>query len=315
MTLKSFASFLITTLLLAACASATTAPPVMTENPTAPPTQASVPTQPVTATNPVPTTPPTPYPAPSLAAQPTTAAYPAPGSTGTGATTIPPSGYEPQPGDESLKRDKATVDMEGSIIQVTASSPADVKAVLTGTLSDPCHYLRVVVTPAGSGNTIDIEVFSLVNPATACVTKIEPFTAVIPLGTYSSGQYSVNVNGAELGQFTPSFAPQPGDDKLTRGDVTLEMTATQLIISGTQPNQVSANLQGQLLSPCYQLRILMTPADSSNKIVLEVYSVYDPKAVCPTVNQPFQVIYPLGSFTSGHYTVYVNDQLIGEFDG
>ncbi len=315
MKLKHIAPFLIITLLLAACASAKTAPPVVTENSTAPPTKASVPTQPVTATKPVPTTPPTPYPAPSLAAQPTTAAYPAPGSTGTGPTTIPPSGYEPQPGDESLKRDKVTLDMEGSSIEVTASDPADVKVVLTGTLSDPCHYLRAVVTPAGSGDMIDIEVYSLVNPATACVTRIEPFTAVIPLGTYSSGQFTVNVNGAPLGQFITTFAPQPGDDQLTRGDVTLEMTATQLIISGTQPNQVSANLQGQLLSPCYQLRIVLTPADSSNKIVLEVYSVYDPKAACPTVIQPFQVIYPLGSFTSGHYMVYVNDQLIGEFDG
>ena len=93
------------------------------------------------------------------------------------------------------------------------------------------------------------------------------------------------------------------------------MTASRLIISGTQPNEVSCQPERYLSDPCHQLRIVLTPADAQNKINLEVYSVYDSKAVCTTVIQPFQVNFPLGSFSSGHYTVYVNGEDLGEFDG
>ena len=130
---------------------------------------------------------------------------------------IPVSGYEPQPGDEKLKRDKVFLDLTTSQLVVTATDPAQAKAVLTGNMPDPCHSLRVVVTPADANNTINIEVYSLVDPNTACITVLDPFTASIPLGSYTTGRYTVMVNGESLGQFDTVFAPQPGDDKLTRG--------------------------------------------------------------------------------------------------
>lgn len=300
MKLKSIASFLIITLLLAACGNPMpTMVPGVTENLTVPPTQ---PSAPIT------------YPAPGTPV-PTTSAYPEPGNPGTGTPVIPPSGYEPQPGDDSLKRDQVFLDMINSQIVVTASEPAQVKAILAGNLPDPCHYLRVVVTPPDANNTINIEAYSLVDANTACVTKLEPLTASIPLGSYSTGEYTVMVNGENLGQFVTSFAPQPGDDQLTRGEVIMDMAASNLNFSGTQSNEVSANLIGDLPTPCNQLRIVLTPADTQNKINLEVYSVVDSHTSCITVIQPFHVIYPLGSFSSGHYSVYVNGELLGEFDG
>lgn len=301
MKLKSTISLLIITLLLAACGNPMpTMIPTVTEKPTVPPTQPSVPTQ---------TNTPVAYPAP------TSPAYPAPGTPGTGNPVIPPSGYEPQPGDGSLKRDQVFLDVASSQLVVIATQPVQAKAVLTGNMSDPCHSLRVIVTLPDTSNTINIEVYTLVDANNACITVLKPFTAYIPLGSYSSGQYTVMVNGEKLGQFVTAFAPQPGDDKLTRGDVTLDMTASRLNFSGTEPNEVSANLNGFLPDPCHQLRIKPTPADTQNKITLDVYSVFDSKTACTTVIQPFQVIYPLGSFSSGHYSVFVNGELIGEFDG
>jgi hypothetical protein len=228
---------------------------------------------------------------------------------------IPASGYEPQPGDNNLKRDQVSLDMTNSQLVVIATDPAQAKANLIGNLSDPCHFLRVIVTPPDASNTINIEVYTLVDANTACVTKLEPFTASIPLGSYSSGQFSVMVNGEKLGQFVTTFTTQPGDDKLTLGEVSMDMTASKLIISGMQPNEVSANLKGSLPDPCHQLRIELTPADAQNKIILHEYSVFNSHTACITVIQPFQVIFPLGSFSSGHYSVYVNGQLLGEFDG
>jgi hypothetical protein len=313
MKLKSILSFLIISLLLAACGfPMPTMVPGVTENPTIPPTHSSVPTQ---SGAPTQTSAPTPYPAPIGSPVPTSPAYPEPGTPGTGSPLIPPSGYEPQPGDDTLKRDQVFLDVASSQLVVIASQPAQAKAVLAGNMSDPCHFLRVVVTPPDTSNTLNIEVYTLVDSKTGCITVLKPFTASIPLGSYSSGQYTVMVNGQKLGQFVTTFTPQAGDDKLTRGDVTLDMTASRLIISGMQPNEVSADLNGFLPDPCHQLRIKLTPADAQNKIVLDVSSVFDSKTTCTKVIQPFQVVYPLGSFSSGHYSVIVNGELMGEFNG
>jgi hypothetical protein len=206
------------------------------------------------------------------------------------------------------------VDINASQLSVVASEPAQANAILVGTMPDPCHSLRVVVTPADASNTINLEVYSLYNPSTGCVEKIETFTALIPLGSYASGQYTVNVNGSRLGQFDTVFAPQPDDDKLKEGEATVDLQTSRVTMSATEINGVNADLKGYLPDPCHQLRIVMTPADSSGKINLEVYSVYQGGTACVTVIQPFEVIYPIGIFTTGHYTVYVNGELLGEFD-
>jgi hypothetical protein len=308
MKVKSIISFLIITLLLAACGyPMPTMVPTVTENPIIPPTQFHAPTQ----SNPTNS-----YPAPvSVTQVHNTQAYPEPSTPEPALPVIPPSGYEPQPGDDSLKHDQVLLDLANSQLVVIATQPIQAKAVLTGNLSDPCHFLRVIVTPPDTSNTINIAVYTLMDANTACVTVLKPFTASIPLGSYSSGQYTVMVNGEKLGQFVTTLAPQPGDGKLTRGDVSMDMTASTLTISGTQPNEVTADLNGFLPDPCHQLRIELTPADDQNKIILQVYSVFDPNTNCTTVIQPFQVIYPLGIFKSGHYSVVLNGQLLGEFDG
>lgn len=312
MKLQRIIPFLVSTLLLAACASGTTTTPGVTENPTVPPTQSSSPTQ---TSAPTLSSASTSYPAPSsVATVPASSAYPAPGQSNSGSAGIPLSGYEPQAGDDSLKRGEATVDMTNSQLIVTATEPAQAKVVLNGTMPDPCHSLRVVVTPPDTTNTINIDAYSLFDPNTACVTKIETFSATIPLGSYTSGDYNVNVNGGKLGMFQTVFSPQPDDEKLDRGDATVDMKTSRVAISSTTAGNVSADLKGYMADPCHQLRIVMTPADSERNIKLDVYSVYNSKNACITVIQPFEVIFPLGSFTSGHYSVYVNGELLGEFD-
>ena len=121
--------------------------------------------------------------------------------TSTPVPPIPPSDYQPQPGDEKLKRDQVFVDLENSDLLIMESYPIQVSAMLNGSLSDPCHQLRVVVTPANTDNQINLEVYSVYDPGVACITVIEPFTTNVPLGFYSDGHYSVYVNGQLLGEF------------------------------------------------------------------------------------------------------------------
>jgi hypothetical protein len=108
------------------------------------------------------------------------------------------------------------------------------------------------------------------------------------------------------------YAPQPGDHMLSRGNVYLE--STDLLILESYPVKVNLYLSGNLPTPCNQLRVVVPEADADNRIYIEAYSVIDPNAICIQVLEPFDTTISLGSFTSGHYEVYVNGELIGEFD-
>lgn len=115
-------------------------------------------------------------------------------------------------------------------------------------------------------------------------------------------------------QSPEGYAPQPGDTKLSRDNVIIDMAGSQVVMQGVQNNEPAVSLVGELSDPCHHLRIVVSSTDSQNSINLEVYSVYDPQMMCTMVIQPFQVTVSLGSFPAGHYTVYVNGQLLGEFD-
>ncbi len=311
MRVKSIFVVLVTVLLLTACAAPSGTPTVViTEAPFIPaPTSANTQAYP----NP-PAGAPTTNPYPATAGTPTAShAYPGPGTPVAGGYTIPASGFEPQAADSSLKRDVVTLDLTASLVVVTVGEPAQAQAILKGSMSDPCHALRVVVTPADANHTISLEAYSVVDTRTACTTVIQPFSAPIPLGSYASGEYKVTVNDSPLGQFATLFSPQPGDTALTRADLSPDMSLSKLV-SLVHPNGEAAYLQGSLPDPCHQLRIVVNPPDTQNQINLEVYSVYDPGKICTTVIVPFAVNVPLGNNPAGHYTVNVNGTLLGEFN-
>ena len=111
---------------------------------------------------------------------------------------------------------------------------------------------------------------------------------------------------------TNPLAPEPGDSDLTRGNVYINEAS--LIIRESFPPQVSLTLAGDLPTPCNQLRVESSPADAENKIVVDVYSVIDPDEMCTQVLEPFEESIDLGTFPTGHYTVWVNGELAGEFD-
>ena len=126
-----------------------------------------------------------------------------PGSlpTSTPMPVTPPSGYEPQPGDEKLTRDQVFLDLGTSTVVVDQSHPVQASVNLTGDLSDPCHQLRVVVTPPSGQHEITLEVYSLFNPHQACITVLKPFHATIPLGSFAEGHFTVSANGQIVGEF------------------------------------------------------------------------------------------------------------------
>ena len=108
------------------------------------------------------------------------------------------------------------------------------------------------------------------------------------------------------------FAPKPNDKNLTRGNVFINESG--LLIRESFPPQITLSLSGDLPTPCHELRVDVKEPDSENKINVEVYSVVDPDQVCIQVLEPFQANIDLGTFPSGHYTVWANGEMAGEFD-
>ena len=132
---------------------------------------------------------------------------------------------------------------------------------------------------------------------------LPPDTAVTspPEGSMPTDQPHVN-----------PLAPQPGDEKLVRGEIFLQEAS--LVIRESFPPQVSLTLQGDLPTPCHALRAILNPPDGENKIIVEAYSVVDPDRICTQVLQPFEESLDLGTYPGGHYTVWVNGEVAGEFD-
>ena len=108
------------------------------------------------------------------------------------------------------------------------------------------------------------------------------------------------------------LAPKPGDEKLTRGNVFIQ--EYDLMIRESFPPQVSLAFSGDLPTPCHELRAVISPPDEENKIIADVYSVVDPDMLCAQVLKPFQGNMDLGTFATGHYTVWINGEMAGEFD-
>jgi hypothetical protein len=101
-------------------------------------------------------------------------------------------------------------------------------------------------------------------------------------------------------------------DSWVRGQVYLDRT--DLLILESHPLQFMLVLQGNLPTPCHELRVDVSLPDEQNKVMVEVYSVVDPSVICIQVLAPFETNHALGSFPAGHYTLWINGNQVAEFD-
>lgn len=107
------------------------------------------------------------------------------------------------------------------------------------------------------------------------------------------------------------FSPTPDDADLIRGQVYLD--STELLTLESFPLQFSLQVTGNLPTPCHQLRVDVSPPDAQNKVMVNVYSVADPEVMCIQVLEPFDTNISLGSFPAGRYTLWVNGEMVADF--
>jgi hypothetical protein len=94
----------------------------------------------------------------------------------------------------------------------------------------------------------------------------------------------------------------------------ITINEASLVIRESYPPQISLSLRGDLPTPCNELRVRLEAPDPENKIMVDVYSVVNPDKACIQVLEAFEEYVDLGTFPSGHYSVWVNGEMAGEFD-
>ena len=138
----------------------------------------------------------------------------------------------------------------------------------------------------------------------------------IPLGCILLSA-CIGSSSPDLGTHTipPRSSPAPweptaGDNNLVRGEVFLDKT--DIVALESDIPRFVLRISGALPTPCHNIRVIVSEADDNNNIQVEVYSLSDPDEICIQVLEPFEIIVPLGVYTSGEYQIVVNEKGIGE---
>ena len=103
------------------------------------------------------------------------------------------------PGDKNLQA--GTVFIQHSEIILKESDPVQVELVLVGQLPSPCHQLRVVTSEPDQTGHIKVQAYTVSEPENMCIQVLEPFVAVVPLGEYTAGSFTLSINNEMNGEF------------------------------------------------------------------------------------------------------------------
>ena len=114
-------------------------------------------------------------------------------------------------------------------------------------------------------------------------------------------------------EVTPLIPPPAGGQGMLRGHAFPDVM--ELNSEPGAPAKVSLLIKGDLPTPCHILQLDMAAPDGENRIQIEVYSLVDPYNMCAQVLVPFEQVLVLGNFSAGKYSVWVNGEKVGEFDG
>jgi hypothetical protein len=110
--------------------------------------------------------------------------------------------FAPQSGDGSLMRGEAEI-VSASVL-TTESLPLQVSISLAYRLPTPCYQPRVSQNQPDSQNRIQLDVYGVAIKDKPCTLMAlsTPQEASISLGSFAAGQYSVWINGVQIGEFT-----------------------------------------------------------------------------------------------------------------
>jgi hypothetical protein len=106
--------------------------------------------------------------------------------------------YGSQPGDETMMRG----DVE--IVSASVMTAPPVSVSLSYRLPTPCYQLRVSISQPDSQKRIQLSIYAVAPKDKPCtlMALLTPMQASISLGSYSAGNYTVWINGSQIGEFS-----------------------------------------------------------------------------------------------------------------
>jgi hypothetical protein len=116
---------------------------------------------------------------------------------------------------------------------------------------------------------------------------------------------------------TPQGAgsPAPGGGEVAdgeRGPVYID--ETELVVLESFPVQIEIVVRGALPTPCASLKWSVEAPDDQGRIMVEAYSLQDPTLACIEVLEQIEERLQIGSYSQGSYSVWLNGEVVGEFD-
>jgi hypothetical protein len=99
-----------------------------------------------------------------------------------------------------------------------------------------------------------------------------------------------------------------------RGEVQID--SASLTLTKSQPPQAALTLAYFQPTPCNNLRVEVSRPDARSRISVHAYAVAEKDKPCSlmALRTPLQASLNLGSFPTGHYSVWLNGVQVGEFD-
>lgn len=109
--------------------------------------------------------------------------------------------YAPQSGDSDLATGEITVD--SSSVYIAESYPPQLMVSFSYFQPTPCHQLRIEVTGPNNDNQIDLKAYAVTEKDKPCslMALATPLQASLNLGSLPKGQYTVLLNGDQIGGF------------------------------------------------------------------------------------------------------------------
>lgn len=108
--------------------------------------------------------------------------------------------YAPRP--EDLGKQTAGVTITSvSLAEKYEYTPPRAMLSILGYMPSVCNELRIDISPPDENYRVFIEVYSLINTNINCENVFQQFEANILMGNYSTGRYTIWINGALAGDF------------------------------------------------------------------------------------------------------------------
>lgn len=207
--------------------------------------------------------------------------------------------------------------IESAELLEAESWPVQLFLELSGLLPSACHSLDYSVILPGADGVIEVEARAKLTGGSGCAPEAQSFRQGIGLGSYTEGNFQVLLNGEPVGEFNlgrGTEPPESGDavGELIRGPVYID--EAELVILESFPVQVELVIRGALPTPCARLEWSAQPPDEQGRILVEAYTLQDSGLACIQVLQDMEERLLIGSYSEGSFSVWLNGELVGEFD-